>query len=129
MLLPLNSVVSKYTANREFPTQWNSTVNIIEDYVISLEKVNGGQGEYKGKPLSASQNKTRTLKNFLTRADIVLWFSKSFGLYIERIIVRESGTAIKHTLNMTSESPSELIEPQEPGQNTHYSKLSEEDKI
>ena len=31
---------------------------------------------------------------------------------------------------MASESgPSELIEPQEPGQNTHYSKRSEEDKI
>lgn len=87
------------------------------------------EGEYKGKPLSASQNKTRTLKNFLTRAEIALWFSKSYGLNIEHILVRESDTGVKHTLHMTSESPSELIEPQEPGQNTHYSKLSEEDKI
>lgn len=101
----------------------------LEDYVTSLENLNGVQGEYKGKPLSASQNKTRTIKNFLTRAEIALWFSKSFGLNIERILVRESDTGVKHTLNMTSEKPSELIEPQEPGQNTNYSKLFEEDKI
>lgn len=109
--------------------QLQKTNSELEDYVTSLEKLNGVQGEYKGKPLSASQNKTRTLKNFLTRAEIALWFSKSFGLNIEHILVRESDTGVKHTLHMTSESPSELIEPQEPGQNTHYSKLSEEDKI
>ena len=84
---------------------------------------------YKGKALSASQNKTRTIKKFLTRAEIALWFSKLFGLNIERILVRESDTGVKHTLNMTSEKPSELIELQEPGQNTNYSKLFEEDKI
>ena len=89
--------------------------------------MNGVQGEYKGKPLSASQNKTRTIKFVLTKAEIALWFSKSF-LNIERILVRKSDTGVKHTLNMTSETPSELIEPQEPGQNTNYSKLSE-DKI
>lgn len=39
-------------------------------------------------------------KHFLTRADIALWFSKSFGLNIECILVRESD-------NKVSESPSE----------------------
>ena len=94
--------------------------------VTSLEKRNDVQAQYKGKPLSASQNKTRTLKKFLTRAENALWFSKSFGLNIEHILVRENDTGVKHTLQMTSKLPTE---PQEPGQNSKYNKLSEEDQI
>ena len=77
----------------------------LEDYVANLEKINGVQAEYKGKSLSVSQNKTRTLKNFLTRAEVALWFSKSFGLNIETILIRESDTGVKHTLDMRSQLP------------------------
>lgn len=69
----------------------------LEDYVANLKKINGVQAEYEGKPLSASQNKTRTLKNILTRAEVALWFIKSFGLNIETIVIRESDTDVEHT--------------------------------
>ena len=102
----------------------------LEDYVANLEKINGVQAEYKGKPLSVSQNKTRTLKIFLTRAEVALWFSKSFGLNIETILIRESDTGVKHTLDMRSQLPvpSDLTEPQEQGNNTKYRNLSEEEQ-
>ena len=50
----------------------------LEKYVSNLEKRNhnGVQAEYKEKPLLENQNKTRIMKQFLTRAEIALWFSK-----------------------------------------------------
>ena len=74
----------------------------LEEYVANLEKLNSMQGEYKGKPISQSQNKTTTIKNFLTRDEIAFWFSKSFGLNVESILVKESGTGTTHTLEMKS---------------------------
>ena len=100
----------------------------LEDYVANLEKINGVQAEYKGETLSASQNKTRTLNFFLTRAEVALWFSKSFGLNIEHILIRESDTGVKHTLDMRSQLPSDLTEPREQGNNTKYGNLSEEEQ-
>ena len=64
-----------------------NTSSELEDYVTYLEKLSCVQTEYKGKTLSASQNKSRTLKNFLSRAEIGLWFSKSFGHNVETILV------------------------------------------
>ena len=85
----------------------HNTSSELEDYVTYLEKLSCVQTEYKGKTLSASQNKSRTLKNFLSRAEIGLWFSKSFGLNVETILVKECDTGLKHNLNMKSNcSPS-----------------------
>lgn len=60
----------------------------LEDYVANLEKLSLNV-EYKGKQLASSKNKGRTLKNFLTRAETALWFSKFFGLNIESILVTQ----------------------------------------
>ncbi|PFX14072.1 hypothetical protein AWC38_SpisGene21809 [Stylophora pistillata] len=61
----------------------------LEDYLVYLEKLSIN-AEYKGKPVSSSQNKARTLKHFLIRPETALWFSKYFGLDIESILVKES---------------------------------------
>ena len=51
--------------------------------------------EYKGKPVSSSQNKERTLKIFLTRAETALWFSNFFGLNIKSILIKECDSGVK----------------------------------
>lgn len=81
----------------------------LENYVATLEKLSGIQVEYKGKPVYCCQNKGITLKHFKSRAEIALWLSKSFGLNIESILVRESDTGVKHTINMQSNLPSDLL--------------------
>lgn len=58
-------------------------------YVKQLEKVvNDGNLPYKGKNASDVSIKSRTLKSYLSRAQTALWFSKSFGLEVETILVR-----------------------------------------
>ncbi|PFX13820.1 putative nuclease HARBI1 [Stylophora pistillata] len=63
-------------------------------YVACLEKspVN------KGKDIADVTKKSRTLKTFLSRANTALWFSKSFGLYIHEIVVKEQKTREAHIL-------------------------------
>lgn len=97
----------------------------LEDYVANLEKLSLNV-EYKGKPLASSKNKGRTLKNFLTRAETALWFSKFFGLDIESILVKESDTGVKHTIAMKQSLPCDLSEEQET--NLKYDSLSVEEK-
>ena len=98
----------------------------LEDYVANLEKLSTTV-EYKGKPVSSSLNKGRTLKNFLTRAETALWFSHFFGLNIESILVKESDTGVKHTLTMRQSLPCDLA-AQEQETTLKYNSLSEEEK-
>ena len=67
----------------------------LEDYIKSLEK-SLDISSFKGKPLSDVKNKYRTLKTFLSRAQTALWFSKSFGIELESLSVKESGTGVTH---------------------------------
>lgn len=72
----------------------------LKTYVARLE--NGNQ--YKGKSLSESSNKNRTLKCFLTRAQSALWFSKSFGIDIEALILKNPETGQTSRLPMNTAS-------------------------
>ncbi|CAB4040368.1 Hypothetical predicted protein, partial [Paramuricea clavata] len=44
---------------------------------------------HKGKDISEVIKKSRTLKKYLSRANVALWFSRSFGLQVESLIVSE----------------------------------------
>ena len=63
--------------------QLQKTNGELKQYVTGLEKLNDVQPKYKGKSLSAKQNKTRT---FLTRAEIALWFSKFWSERMTQVL-------------------------------------------
>ena len=76
--------------------------------------------QYKGKGISEVKNKNRTLKTFLSRRKAALWFSKSFGLELESVVVKESRTGVVHNLDADTTVPT-------PGSNC-FNALSEDDK-
>ena len=89
----------------EIINQKERTINHLKNenqqllnYITDIEKVANIHCQYKGKHLSSSQNKSRTLKTFMSRAETALWFSKNFGLDIESILIKESDTGKKHTV-------------------------------
>lgn len=65
-------------------------------YIETLEKSQDMQ--FKGKDISEVTKKSRTLKKYLSRANVALWFSKSFGLEVESLIVREVKSGVKHNV-------------------------------
>ena len=71
-------------------------------YIACLEKSESLLN--KGKDIADIKKKSRTLKTFLSRANTALWFSKSFGLDIQEIIVKEQKTGQSHTLEMDKEN-------------------------
>lgn len=72
----------------------------LEEYIKCLEKEEGF--EYRGKYVSETKNKQCTLKAFLSRAQTALWFSKAFGLELESLKVKETGTGKFHEINVES---------------------------
>ena len=70
---------------------------IILEYAKYLEKLVDHQKKpYKGKAISDTVHKTRTIKSYLPRARTALWFSKSFGLEVQSMVVREVTTEKEH---------------------------------
>ena len=63
------------------------TNNQLENYIKCLEKEEGFA--FKGKYISETKNKQRTLKTFMSRAETALWFAKAFGLELESMKVKE----------------------------------------
>ena len=49
-------------------------------------------------PVSEHKKKNRTLKTFLSRAKIALWFASSFGLQLKSLTVKENDTGKVHDL-------------------------------
>ena len=74
-----------------------STNNELEEYIKFLEKEEGFA--YKGKDISKTKNKQRTLKAFLTRAETAIWFAKAFGLELQSLKVKEAKTGKTHEVN------------------------------
>ena len=74
-----------------------SANNELEEYINFLEKEEGLA--YKGKDISETKNKQRTLKAFLTRAETAMWFAKAFGLKLESLKVKEAKTGKTHEVN------------------------------
>ncbi|CAB4000116.1 Hypothetical predicted protein [Paramuricea clavata] len=73
---------------------------------------------------ASSQNKGRTLKTFISRAESALWFSKHFGLDVDSMLVKESDTGKKHTVleagTKETQDPTANSEPGKlPGSKVH----------
>jgi len=92
----------------------------LEVYASTLEKALENTA-YKGKEVSEVKNKTRTLNCFLSKVEMALWFATSFGLQLDSLSVKELGTGILHSLqvsNNTKEKP----------QGSKYQNLSQDEK-
>jgi hypothetical protein len=71
-------------------------------YIERLEKSQDLQ--HKGKDISEVIKKSRTLKNYLSRANIAFWFSRSFGLQVESLIVGKVKSGVKHNLTVPNKT-------------------------
>ena len=67
----------------------------------------------KGKDIAEVKNKYRTLKTFCTRAETAMWFSKSFGLELNSITVKEIKTGKVHFVKPKETSSSSNQQPRE----------------
>ena len=101
----------------------------LEEYADNLAKA-VGISSYVGKRVSEAKNKNRTLKTFLSKANMALWFSSSFGLQLESLVVKEHGTG--HVHNMKCHQESFNAEPtcssDESGETSSFSTLPLEEK-
>ena len=101
------------------------------NYLSDIEKVAQIECQYRGKHLYSSQNKGRTLKTYISRAESALWFSKHFGLDVESMLVKESDTGKKHTviLEAGTKDTQDPTANSEPGEkNNRYNSLTEQEK-
>ena len=80
-----------------FIKEQNNINKHLHDYIELLEKREGIA--YGGKAISDVRNKSRSLKQFLSRVQSALWFSKNFGLEIKSIKVQEKDTGKEHELH------------------------------
>ncbi|XP_028417141.1 uncharacterized protein LOC114541415 [Dendronephthya gigantea] len=103
----------------------------LEQYAQILEN-SIGISAYKGKSVSDVKNKTRTLKSFLSRAQVALWFSSSFGIELESLAVKETVSGEIHNLKCEQSIPSEPSDPSNEERNNaslpKFNNLSPEDK-
>ena len=98
------------------------------NYVTKIKKSANIQCQYKGKPIDCTQNKSRTLKTFMSRAETALCFSEGFGLDIATILVKECQTGKKHTVNFepaTNDQVTSTAHPQISEKNNRYNNLTE----
>ena len=72
----------------------------LENYAKTLEETLG-TAAYKGEVIAEVKNKTRMLKCFLSRVEMALWFSESFGLQLDSRNVEEMDTGIGHNLKVS----------------------------
>lgn len=99
-----------------------SNINSInEDLKIYIDRLENAQNLlHSGKDISEVKKKSRTLKTFMSRAEVALWFARSFGLEIMSMKVNEVKTGLQHTVN---------FESQDVTSNSHgFDALSDEDK-
>jgi hypothetical protein len=100
--------------------------NELKQYIENLEKQFDYPKQYQGKTVSESKNKSRTIKNFLSRAEVALWFSEAFGIEIEALHVNESDTGAKHLLYFSGNNGESESVPEQ--NNSRYSSLDENEK-
>ena len=76
-----------------------------EELLSYIEKLEKSQDlQHKGKDISEVIKKSRTLKKYLSRANVALWFSRSFGLQVESLIVSEVKSGVKHNLTLPNKT-------------------------
>ena len=71
----------------------------LENYITVLEETTGISA-HKGKQVSEAKQNEKTFKCFLSIADTVLWFYKSFGLELGSVNVEELDTSVIHSLQV-----------------------------
>ena len=83
-----------------------STLNSVnEDLKTYIDKLERSQNLLNlGKDISDVKKKSRTLKTFISRAEIALWFARSFGLEVKSMKVSEMKTGLQHTLLINNDS-------------------------
>lgn len=94
----------------------------LEEYAKTLEETIGIT-PHKGKMVSEASNKSRTLKSFLSRVETALWISKSFGIALDALSVKECDSGEVHHLKVSGQ-------PQEKSSKdgSSYSDLDEDTK-
>ena len=106
-----------------------TTNHELQQYINKLEMQFDFPKQYQGQTPSESKNKSRTIKNFLSRAEVGLWFSKSFGIEIESLHVNECDTGAKHLLHFSgSKGQTEATECVPEQEKSRYSSLDEYEK-
>lgn len=106
-----------------------TTSHELQQYIDKLEMQFYFPEQYQGQTLSESKNKSRTIKNFLSRAEVGLWFSKSFGIEIESLHVNECDTGVKHLLHFSeNKGQAETTESVPEQEKSRYSSLDEYEK-
>ncbi|KXJ07915.1 hypothetical protein AC249_AIPGENE17995, partial [Exaiptasia diaphana] len=76
-----------------------------------------------------SKNKSRSLKSFMSKAEVALWFSKSFGLEISSLYVEEQKTGVKHVIQLPNNEKEKKTEKTGEEQNmSKYSTLSDNER-
>ena len=80
---------------------------------------------YVSKPVCEAKNKNWTFKTFLSKANMALWFSSSFGLQLESLVVKEHGTEYVHNMKCYKEScnAEPTFSSDESGETTSFSTL------
>ena len=113
-------MIVSLTENRKVIEELQKSNRELENYITVLEEATGISA-YKGKQVSEAKQKARTLKCFLSRAETALWFSKSFGLELDSLNVKELDTGVIHNLQVSQES-------RQNAEGSKYSNLPEQDK-
>ena len=80
--------------NNEIIEGFLETNKDLATYIEKLEKAQSLQ--YQGKPVHDSSNEKITLRQFMNRANIALWFCKAFWIAIKSVIVLETESGREH---------------------------------
>lgn len=101
----------------------------LEEYAENLPKAVGVKS-FHGKPVSEAKKKTRTMKTFLSRANMALWFASSFGLELDTLKVKEHETGQVHIVNFQQENLTQepISSHDESGRASTFSTLPEGEK-
>lgn len=97
-----NSLVKELEKKDQQIEELENVNKELSRYITDLEG-----SAYKGKPLSESKNKNRTLKCFLNKAQRALWFSKYFGIEIKSLIVKDTTSGHQRRIELNTSKSSE----------------------
>ena len=92
-------MIVSLTENKKVIRELQKSNRELENYITVLEEATDISA-YKGKQVSEAKQKARTLKCSLSRAETALGFSKSFGLELDSLNVKELYTGVIHNLQV-----------------------------
>ena len=96
-------------AMREMKDQIDKQASINEQLEAHIKTMEEEEGIiYRGKSMSEVHDKKSTLNAFMGRAETALWFSKSFGLQLQGLKVKEVETWKKYNLEVEGQENNSL---------------------